>query len=124
MIPQELTSLRDQTILQASNGSKASPMSRRTLSWSSALRDMRNNRQPNPAGFLGARGRIEVTVRVGRASLVTPTGAFDRAGIMLAAAAAAKAHQLQYGSTWAVAMSVSLKAAWQHAKALRPAAAH
>ncbi|WP_342148169.1 hypothetical protein [Methylorubrum sp. SB2] len=43
---------------------------------------------------------------------------------MAAAAAAAKAHQLQYGSTWAVAMSVSLKAAWQFAKSLRSAAAH
>lgn len=94
-------------------------MSRRILNWSSALRDVRNDRQPNPAGFLGARGRIEVAVRAGRASLVTPTGSFVRAGIMTAAAAAAKAHQLQYGSTWAVAMSVSLKAAWQHAKALR-----
>nr|WP_137831769.1 hypothetical protein [Methylobacterium sp. L1A1] len=99
-------------------------MSRRTLSWSSALRDMRNDRQPNPAGFLGARGRIEMAVRVGRASLVTSTGAFDRAGIMAAAAIAAKAHQLSYGSTWAVAMSVSLKAAWQHAKALRARTAH
>ncbi|WP_342150409.1 hypothetical protein [Methylorubrum sp. SB2] len=77
-----------------------------------------------PQGFLGSRERIRVAVRVGRASLITPTGAFDRAGIMSAAAAAAKAHQLQYGSTWAVAMSVSLKAAWQFAKSLRSAAAH
>ncbi|WP_286159068.1 hypothetical protein [Methylobacterium sp. Leaf456] len=43
---------------------------------------------------------------------------------MSAAAAAAKKHQLQYGSTWAVAMSVSLKAAWQLAKSHRPAVAH
>lgn len=98
--------------------------SRRSLSWSSALRDMRNDRQPNPAGFLGARGRIEVAVRVGRASLVKADGSFDRAGIMSAAAAAAKAHQLQYGSTWAVAMSVSLKAAWQHARTIRARTAH
>ncbi len=97
---------------------------RRTLSWSSALRDMRNDRQPNPPGFLGSRARIEMAVRVGRASLVTADGTFDRAGIMAAAAAAAKAHQLQYGSTWALAMSVSLKAAWQHAKALRSRFAH
>ncbi|SFK86418.1 hypothetical protein [Methylorubrum salsuginis] len=97
---------------------------RRTLSWSSALRDIRNDRQPNPAGFLGARARIEAAVRVGRASLVTPTGAFDRAGIMTAAAAAAKAHQLSYGSTWATAMSISLKAAWQLAKSLRSRIAH
>jgi hypothetical protein len=98
--------------------------SRTAFSWSSALRDMRNDRVQAPQGFLGSRERIRVAVRVGRASLITPTGAFDRAGIMAAAAAAAKAHQLSYGSTWAVAMSVSLKAAWQFAKSLRSAAAH
>lgn len=85
---------------------------------------MRNDRKPNPAGFLGARGRIEVAVRVGRASLVKADGSFDRAGIMSVAAIAAKAHQLSYGSTWAAAMSVSLKAAWQHARALRARTAH
>lgn len=98
--------------------------SRTAFSWSAAKRDMQADRQPNPAGFLGSRARIELAVRVGRASLITPTGAFDRAGIMTAAAAAAKAHQLQYGSTWAVAMSVSLKAAWQHARTLRSKVAH
>lgn len=85
---------------------------------------MRNDRQPNPPGFLGSRARIEMAVRVGRASLVKADGSFDRAGIMTAAAAAAKAHQLQYGSTWAVAMSVSLKAAWQAAKATQRAVKH
>ena len=99
-------------------------MSRRTLYWSNALRDMRNDRVQVPQGFLGCRERIRVAVRVGRASLVKADGSFDRSGIMAAAAAAAKAHQLQYGSTWAVAMSVSLKAAWQHAKALRSKVAH
>lgn len=98
--------------------------SRSAFSWSAALRDMRNDRQPNPAGFLGCRARIEMGVRVGHASLVTPTGAFDRAGIMTAAAAAAKAHQERFGCSWAEAMSVSLKAAWQAAKTLRSKVAH
>ncbi|AMB48433.1 hypothetical protein [Methylobacterium sp. AMS5] len=92
---------------------------RRSLSWSNALRDMRNDRVQVPTGFLGARGRIEAAVRFGKVALVKADGSFDRAGIMSAAATAAKAHQLSYGSTWAVAMSVSLKAAWQHARALR-----
>lgn len=99
-------------------------MPRRSLSWSNALREMRNDRVQVPVGFLGARGRIEAAVRFGKVALVKADGSFDRAGIMTAAAAAAKAHQLSYGSTWAVAMSVSLKAAWQHARALRARAAH
>ncbi|MCY1642115.1 hypothetical protein [Methylorubrum sp. SL192] len=93
--------------------------SRRSLSWSSALRDMRADRVQVPAGFLGARGRVEGLVRFGKVALVKADGSFDRAGIMTAAVAAAKAHQLSYGSTWAVAMSVSLNAAWQAARRAR-----
>ena len=93
--------------------------SRRSLSWSSALRHMRADRVQVPAGFLGARGRVESLVRFGKVALVKADGSFDRAGIMSAAVAAAKAHQLSYGSTWAVAMSVSLKAAWQAARRVR-----
>ncbi|QDI83653.1 hypothetical protein E8E01_11820 [Methylorubrum populi] len=97
---------------------------RRSLSWSSAVRDMRNDRAQVPAGFLGARGRIEGMVRFGKVALVKADGGFDRTGIMTAAAAAAKAHQLSYGSTWAVAMSVALKAAWQAAQTTRARIAH
>lgn len=97
---------------------------RRSLSWSTALTDMRNDRIQVPAGFLGARGRVEGMVRFGKVALVKADGSFDRAGIMTAAAAAAKAHQASYGSTWAVAMSVSLKAAWQAARTTRARNAH
>ncbi len=97
---------------------------RRSLSWSNALQGFRADRIQVPAGFLGARGRIEGMVRFGKVALVKADGSFDRAGIMTAAAAAAKAHQLSYGSTWAVAMSVSLKAAWQAARTTRARAAH
>lgn len=97
---------------------------RRSLSWSSAIRDLRNDRQQVPAGFLGARGRVEGMVRFGKVSLVKADGSFDRSGIMTAAAAAAKAHQLRYGSTWAAAMSVSLKATWQAAQTIRARIAH
>lgn len=97
---------------------------RRSLSWSTALSDMRNDRVQVPAGFLGARGRVEGMVRFGKVALVKADGSFDRAGIMTAATAAAKAHQLTYGSTWAIAMSVTLKAAWQAARTARARAAH
>ena len=97
---------------------------RRSLSWSTALSDLRNDRVQVPAGFLGARGRIEAAVRFGKVALVKADGGFDRAGIMTAAAAAAKAHQLTYGSTWTVAMSVALKAAWQAARTARARTAH
>ncbi|MGY6282621.1 hypothetical protein ACXIT0_06970 [Methylorubrum extorquens] len=80
---------------------------------------MRADRLQVPAGFLRARGRVELAARLGKVALVKADGSFDRAGIMTAAAAAAKAHQLSYGSTWAVAMSVSLKAAWQAARRAR-----
>lgn len=93
--------------------------SRRSFSWLSARRDMRADRVQVPAGFLGARGRVEGLVRFGKVALVKADGSFDRAGIMTAAVAAAKAHQLSYGSTWAEAMSVSLKAAWQAARRAR-----
>ncbi|GEL44573.1 hypothetical protein MEX01_51640 [Methylorubrum extorquens] len=97
---------------------------RRSLSWSTALQGLRADRQQVPAGFLGARGRVEGYVRFGQVSLLKADGSFDRAGIMVAATKAAKEHQRTYGSTWAVAMSVSLKAAWQAARTTRAKAAH
>ncbi len=96
----------------------------RHISWSSAVSNLRADRIQVPAGFLSARTRVEFATRTGKAVLVKADGSFDRAGIMAAAVAAAKKHQRTYGSTWAVAMSVSLKAAWQHAKALRARTAH
>ncbi|NEU15185.1 hypothetical protein G3T14_24520 [Methylobacterium sp. BTF04] len=41
---------------------------------------------------------------------------------MIAAAAAAKRHQVRYGSTWREAMSVSLSAAWTVARMVMRAA--
>lgn len=95
---------------------------RRSLSWSAATRDMRDDRTKLPAGFLSARGLIECYVRTRRPLVVA--GKFDRTAIMAHAAAAAKLHQERTGSTWGAAMSVSLKAAWQVARAAHRAAAH
>lgn len=98
--------------------------SHRQLNWSTAMQGLRADRIQAPAGFLGARGRIEVAARLGKVALVKADGSFDRAGIMVAATKAAKEHQRTYGSTWGVAMSVSLKAAWQAARTTRARAAH
>lgn len=94
----------------------------RRISWTAALRDMRNDRTPIPAGLLSARGLIECYVRTRRPLVVADK--YDRSAIMAHAAAAAKLHQERTGSTWAAAMSVSLKAAWQVAKAAHRAATH
>lgn len=96
--------------------------SRRSLSWSSALRDMRTHRIAVPAGFLAARAMVECYVRT-RGPLVV-AGKFDRAAIMAHAAAAAKGHQERTGSAWSEAMSVALKASWQVAKRAHRTAAH
>ena len=94
----------------------------RTISWTSATRDMRGDRAKIPAGLLAARAMVECFARTRRPLVVA--GKFDRAAIMAHAAAAAKAHQGRTGCTWGEAMSVSLKAAWQVAKAAHRAAAH
>lgn len=97
---------------------------RRSVSWSNFRRDLQADRAQVPAGFLGARARVELATRLGKAVLVKAGGSFNRAGIMAAATAAAKEHQRVYGSTWAAAMSVSLKAAWQAARTTRARSAH
>ena len=97
---------------------------RRTVCWSNFRNDLRADRQQVPTGFLGARGRVESMVRFGKVALINADGSFNRAGIMTAAAEAARAHQRNYGSTWAAAMSVSLKAAWQAARTTRTKVAH
>lgn len=94
----------------------------RQLSWTAATHAMKADRDVLPAGFLSARAMVECYVRTRRPLVVA--GKFDRSAIMAHAAAAARLHQDRTGSTWAAAMSVSLKAAWQVAKATQRAAAH
>ncbi|MBK3401244.1 hypothetical protein H0176_26510 [Methylorubrum populi] len=96
----------------------------RHLSWSTALQGLRADRAQVPAGFLCVRGRIEVAARLGKVVLVNADGSFNLAGIMAAATVAAKEHQRVYGSTWAAAMSVALKACWQAARTTRAKVAH
>ncbi|MDP4026980.1 hypothetical protein Q8W71_30790 [Methylobacterium sp. NEAU 140] len=93
----------------------------RSISWSSALRDLKDDRKRRPAGALGAQASIAFRART-RPLVVA--GQYDRAAIMAAAVFAAKTHQRTYGSTWAVAMSLALRAAWAAAKASRARTAH
>lgn len=97
---------------------------RRSFSWSDAKRSLQADRLQVPAGFLGARGRVELAARLGKVALVKADGSFDRAGIMKAAAQAADAHQLRFGCSRREALSVALKAAWQAAHTTRRKVAH
>lgn len=95
----------------------------RSISWSAALRDLRSDRMVVPAGLAGTRAMAQTYTRTRKLPLVI-AGQFNRSAIMQVAALAAKDHQRLYGSTWAEALSVSLKATWQLAKAARPRASH
>jgi hypothetical protein len=97
---------------------------RRPISWNAALRGLHADRVQVAPGVRTARSLVDGLARIRRTALVTPTGAFDRAAIMVAAIEAAKAHQRRHGTTWAAAMSVALTAAWASAKAARSAAIH
>ena len=97
---------------------------RRSLNWSAALRGIHADRIQVAPGVRTARSLIDCMARVRRTRLVTPTGAFDRAAIMVAAVEAARAHQRRHGSTWAAAMSVGLTAAWASAKVARASSTH
>ena len=98
-------------------------MAYRTVSWNTISRSLHAARPVIAAGALSAKARVEFFARNNRRRLVV-AGKFDRAAIMAAAAFAAKAHQEKFGGTWAEAMSVCLKAAWNSAKVARHVAAH
>ena len=93
-------------------------MSNRRLSWSFALRDVRDDRAKVPAGLLAAKASINLTVRTDRRPLFA-AGRFDRGAIMRAAAKAARLHRERFGGAWSAAMSVALSAAWGAAKLAR-----
>jgi hypothetical protein len=96
----------------------------RSLNWSAALRGLTADRLQVAPGVRTARTLIDGMARIRRTALITPTGAFDRAAIMVAAVEAAKAHQRRHGSTWGAAMSVGLTAAWASARAARSVTKH
>ncbi|MBK3400057.1 hypothetical protein [Methylobacterium ajmalii] len=94
----------------------------RSLYWATAMKEIQADRAKRPAGLLAAQGLIRATSAKRRPLVVA--GAYDKAAIMAAAVAAARVHQGRTGSTWGEALSVTLKATWQLAKAARTARAH
>ncbi len=108
--------------------------SRRSFSWSAASGTSRPTR-PRRAGLLAARGLaaayarsrslpLNITTRSGRGETFAVSHKFDRAAIMTVATLAARDHQKRHGGTWAAAMAVCLKAAWQSAKLARAGIVH
>lgn len=104
--------------------------SRRSLSWSSALRDMKQDRTPAAArsAFIAAQHaeRIEaMRAQGGAARGLWTTAGFDARAIMVFAVANARcARTNDRRLSWKAAMSESLKHAWACAHAARRAAAH
>ncbi|MCJ2012149.1 hypothetical protein [Methylobacterium sp. J-076] len=96
---------------------------RRPLNWNAALRDLNGDRLAVVPGLVTARNRVSAFAGFRKTPLFA-AGQFNRSAIMALAVEAARDHQGRYGGTWAQAMSVCLKAAWQAAKIARTAAAH
>lgn len=105
---------------------------RRHISWTAAVRDMRNDRfQVSPADrCISSAARAFAKLAADRARLssrVSPfvvAGAYDRSAIMRAAIVAAKARRTVTGEAWGVCLSGALKGTWQVAQAARRASAH
>jgi hypothetical protein len=96
---------------------------RPSISWSVLSRNLHADRAPIVPGLDAACNRVTAFAGFRKTPLAT-AGRFNRSAIMTLAVEAARDHQNRYGGTWAEAMSVCLKAAWQAAKAARAAAAH
>lgn len=93
-------------------------MAYRSISWNALSRSLHNARPVIAAGTLSAGARIAVFVRTNCRPLVI-AGKYDRSAIMAAAAFAARGHRERFGCSWAEALSLCLKAAWNFAKVAR-----
>lgn len=104
----------------------------RSISWTAAYRDMRQNRtQVSPAARHAlnvANGYAKIAADRARLSARTyplvVAGQYDRAAIMRAATTAAKARRAATGEAWSVCLSAALKGTWTAAKAARLMGAH
>ena len=100
---------------------------RRSISWSSALQDLRSDRaEIQPAERrcrLSAAAFANLAFRRAQASArirpLVVSGAYDRRAIMCSAVAAANARRTVTGDTWRVCLSAALKGTWRAAKAAR-----
>lgn len=93
-------------------------MAYRSVSWNTLYRSLHDARPIIAAGTLSAGARIGVFVRINRRHLVI-AGQYDRSAIMAAAAFAARGHRERFGCSWAEALSLCMKAAWNAAKVAR-----
>ena len=98
---------------------------RRSLSWSTAMPDIRNDRAPAAAVspmFLAsmARARALDARRAAQARPLVVNGAYDRSAIMQVAIAAARVDRARGVSLpWSQLLASALRTAWARAKAQR-----
>lgn len=104
--------------------------SRRSLSWSAALADIRADRAVVAPGAARARAAAEGFAKIAASrarrssSAFVVAGRYDRRAIMAAAIVAAQARRAVTGEAWTVCLSAALKGTWAVAKAARLATAH
>jgi hypothetical protein len=88
----------------------------RKINWSSAMRDMRNDRAPANSGFLATRAieaaRLDRLSKEAAAAPLAVSGSYDRSAIMKAAIAHAKAQKAKgnkapWSSSWAPPSALS-----------------
>jgi hypothetical protein len=96
---------------------------RRSISWSTAMRDLSRDRAATPAAnamFAASmqRARALDARRAVQARALVVNGAYDRAAIMSAAIAEAKVERARGSSmSWSGLMASALRFAWTRAKA-------
>jgi hypothetical protein len=101
----------------------------RKINWTTAMRDMRNDRAKPVGGLLAARS-IEIArlARLAKEAASVPfavAGSYDRSAIMKAAIASARAQRAKGNKApWQQFMASALKFAWIAAKQQRAFAAH
>lgn len=102
----------------------------RKIDWTSAMRDMRNDRAKHAVpGFLATRSlEIARLDRLAKEAAVVPfavAGSYDRSAIMKAAIASARAQRAKGSKApWSQLVGSALKNIWRHAKQQRAFAAH
>jgi hypothetical protein len=102
----------------------------RKINWSTATRDMRNDRaKPVASGFLASasleRARLDRLAKEAASRPLFVAGSFDRSAIMGAAIAQARLQRAKGNkASWSQLLSSALKFAWICAKQQRAFATH
>jgi hypothetical protein len=101
----------------------------RKIDWSTAMRDMRNDRAKPVAGFLAARSlelaRLERIAKEAASVSFAVAGSYDRSAIMKAAIAQARLQKAKGNKApWSRLVGSALRFIWLHAKQQRAFVAH